>query len=199
MHNNSLEFLKQYEAYGEVLKLFSTFTPRVLAEDSEYTNDYISVDRFVTDNSMRFDVYFITVTGYKYHLLKSIWFSCDGTNVPSKITSLDDCIFGVIGGRLNEIQFENRDDIRGDSIYKLQYPLDSAEYFQRLTRHDLPSEEWIDRFMYTNKYVLDNCPSFNSCYTHIMSTAASSIVESTEQLMPYIIDAVKGLMNKEKS
>lgn len=197
MSDNRIKFLEFYQALAEVQKLVGTFTPGV-QDDLEYSTDhvYVRLVRFVHDR-MTFDVHSIREDGEKLPLFHSVWLYHGSTEKTSEIRFFEPGILSVTGGLTDEINLVKIVSLWKRENVTLKYPLDEAEYFQRLTQMELPSEDLIDRFMYTSQYVIESCPMFQAFHTQMHLSNPLLNETSLDNVVQYVMDATKGLMTEE--
>lgn len=197
MSDNSIKFLEFYQALAEVQKLFGTFTSGV-ADDLKYKDEhlYIRLVRLVHDR-MTFTVNTFREDGHELPLFHTTWHYQHSTSTVSEIKLYGPGVLSVTGCLSDEIKFEKLVSLRVWESAKLKYPLDEAEYFQRLTQFDLLPEEWIDKFMYTNQYILDSCPFFVAFNTQMTLSNPLLNETSLDNVVQYVMDATKGLMTEE--
>lgn len=195
---NCTKFLEFYQALAEVQKLVGTFTPGV-QDDLEYTDEHLHVRlvRFVHDR-MTFEVNTIREDGEKLPLFHSTWHYLDSTSHSvSEIKLYGAGVLSCTGYLSDEVKIERIVNLWNRESITLKYPLDEGEYFQRLTQFPLVPEEWIDKFMYTNQYVLNSTPLFVAFHTQIHLSNPMLNETSTENVVQYVMDATKGLMKAE--
>lgn len=193
-------YLNFYEAIAPVQTLVGTYQA-CIADDLEYKDELLLL-RLIRnlDDRMVFEVHTKRMDGegdeYQYlPLYHSVWRT--HTNESSEIKSFDTGILSTIYSENDGLTITNIRGLWDRDVCKLQYPLDDAEYFQRLTQMQIPEEEWINRFMYTGQYVIDSCPMYNSVHMQIHLDNPLLNETSTENVVQYVMSAMKGLLQAE--
>lgn len=188
--------IQKYEWMKEVLASIGTFEQGVF-EDLEYNDHDVVRMRLVRgrNDRMTFNVYAIG-HDHDYEIFSSTWLYSEClTNFANYSTTQNNRTLNTTyyQYRDNEFIVKMHDGLFDVKVSKLQYPLQEDQYFQQLTRMDLPPEDEIERFMTVSKEIISPYPEFVGFTFHggymmkeINETNRESMVQSVLDCMKYM-------------
>lgn len=188
--------IQKYELMKEVLTRIGTFEQGRFG-DLEYNHNDVVRMRLVRarDDRMTFNAYAIG-HDHDYEIFNSTWLYSESlTNFSNYSTTRNGTILhtAYYQYRDNEFVFKLTEGLFDVKLSKLQYPLQEDQYFQQLTRMDLPPEDEIVRFMTVSKEIISPYPEFVGFTFHcgymmqqINETNQESMVQSLMDCMTHM-------------
>ncbi|AFC21499.1 hypothetical protein GAP32_051 [Cronobacter phage vB_CsaM_GAP32] len=191
--------IQKYEYFKEVLAMIGTFEQGLFG-DLEYNDHDVVRLRLVRarDDRMTFNAYVIG-HDYDYNIFSSTWLYRDClTNFTNySITQREVLSTTYYQYRDNEFIVKSQDGLFDSKVSTLQYPIQEDEYFQQLTRIDLPPEDEIERFMTVSKEIISRYPEFVG-FTFHGGTMMQEINETNhENMVQSVMDCMNELVKLE--